>query len=251
MASVHSKLLRLRKRFRLVRDNPVLLVGGAKYRSEKRDGTRVSVKTGQSITPFDGSNSEGGVYNSELVLKRGKRERRLPVVEKRYRHNDASFFGEDRSVSNPERQFKIFELLTRLNREQKLGLHLNPIRIDLDHVSYFHEVREGLLGDEQHYMVKRHVPRFFSKPLHIMQDVRFDDEFLKDCNRQRKILGAIGFDCSSDAFFPVFNLRTKKLEAIIGDYGGIDVKDESRIPPTRWSRRLILKIKEWLKKKKK
>ena len=196
-----------------------LLYGGRKPREAIFDFVR-------SPWPEDGSQPiklgkrglEGQTFEGQLVFNRGKSQRTKAVAVKVF---DEHTFGEGYSYGLPEKQLKIYNELKELNRRRKLGIHLLPFVRLLRRERGKHYLVEpnlqknpdGRLIDLNYYITNHLLPA----------EARGD--YLKDMERQTRILAENGYLCVQDAFVPVKD-RKHNVFAMILDLGGIKPADE-------------------------
>jgi len=169
-----------------------VLIGGRKPVIAK---IRAKKKLGQGF--------EGTAYEVEATAGKGERKRKISLVEKRFK---SSLFRRDLgNLRNPEAQFRIMGEISGLNRQKKLGLHILPtIRL-----------RKRWLRKPA--LIITNLDGIPYKELEGKQILQFYADFV----RQQEILFNEGYYACSDAFMPVLNKKTDKVEAYIFDFGSI------------------------------
>ncbi len=155
-----------------------------------------------------GGRHEGDVFEVEATVQRGKKKRKLVLVEKEFQPGFA--WPMNTYFRNPWKQFKLLQELVRLNRAENLGLRIVPtIRIKE------RNGRKATLLMTRLSPLKRLSTRMY-------------EQFSADMRRQIVIAGENGFSIYTDAFVPVRDKETGNVVAMIADFGNIEKGHKSK-----------------------
>ncbi len=177
------------------------LYGGRKTREVKR------IKRGRKLE----AGYEGKVYEVEVVVKRGKKERKLKMAEKKFHlRRKYTYFT---PFCDPLRQFEMMHELQELNRREKLGLHILPTirlrkRIGRKPTLIITKLRE-------------------SKVLSTAEKAALRDQE----RREEGILKDHGYGIRGDMWVVQRDPKTGKVTAWIADFGNIAKQEQ--IPMNR------------------
>ncbi|MEW6295559.1 MAG: hypothetical protein AB1467_04670 [Candidatus Diapherotrites archaeon] len=153
-----------------------------------------------------GSGVEGKVFEVEVAVKKAKKIKKRVFAEKEFREG-MQWYGH---WLPPKKQWLLMKELLKLNRDKKLGLRIIPTIRPLKR--------------------KDKISSFFLTKLDVIDFKGINSkkltEFEEDMQRQIEIGSKKGYFISDDAFLPVFDKKTKKVIAIIGDFGQIRRKED-------------------------
>ncbi len=169
------------------------------------------------VSPRPGKSKKAILVEKEFL---GKNKPKTPrFIRKFLKYAD--------SRHDPWLQFEISSEIAKLNRTKKLGLRINPVRIDYGHLVGY--TRPGPSGEPVSITVR--LPRLFSKPLNVIKELAATEpwmqpeekdirSFIQDRDRQTEILRKNGYGLANDNFLPVRD-NTGNAIAILSDFGGV------------------------------
>lgn len=184
--------------------------GRPRSRKVKLKGGKFRSKNTYTITRKEkiGEGVYGTAYNVQVTITTPKGTKRtLDMVEKVY---DKKFYFRPKTEAVNKHiadKFKIMKEIIELNRKENLGLRIIPtIRLNKDKKESTY-ISTKLKVSQKTLPLKKHT------------------EFMKDIQRQRRILEKAGFDSGRDAFFPLVDPETKKTIAILADFDNVGKRE--------------------------